>query len=420
MNPPSADCCAEPGNKLISIEEGLSRILSAVAVVEHTEQLHLRAALDRTLAENVIAKQDVPPFDNSAMDGYALRSKDCGDQPDTRLEVIGTAFAGAPFNGRVERGQCLRIMTGAVMPEGTDAVVMQEHVRRNSDRITFATSDVSAGLNVRYAGEDTRSGDTVLEAGVSLGAAELGLLASVGISEVRVKQRPRVAFFSTGDELCSAGTALKKGQIYDSNRYALYGLLSGAGVEFFDLGTVPDRREAVQDAFRQAGEMADLVITSGGVSVGEADYVTETLQKMGQIDFWRMAMKPGKPLAFGRIGEAVFLGLPGNPVSAMVTFYRFVLPAIRKMRGLSGRDDFLMEARSETRLKKSAGRAEFQRGVLKRQADGGWSVASTGQQSSHLLSSMARANCLILLPAENSGVEAGQLVTVQPFLDFQD
>jgi molybdopterin molybdotransferase len=228
-----------------------------------------------------------------------------------------------------------------------------------------------------------------------------------------------VAFFSTGDELCGAGTVLKKGQIYDSNRYALYGLLSEAGVEFVDLGTVADRREAVQDAFRQAGDMADLVITSGGVSVGEADYVTETLQKMGHIGFWRLAMKPGKPLAFGRIGDAVFIGLPGNPVSAMVTFYRFVLPAIRKMHGLPQRDDLLIQARSTNSLKKSVGRAEFQRGILKREPDGSWSVATTGQQGSHLLSSMTKANCLIMLAAENSGVQAGEMVTVQPFVDFQ-
>lgn len=418
MNSSTTDCCADPERKLLGIEEGLTRILNAVPVMMRTEQLHLRAALDRILAESVTARQDVPPFDNSAMDGYALRSEDCRNNENTQLQVIGASFAGAPFNGRVERGQCLRIMTGAVMPDGADAVLMQEHVNLADDRISFTASETPAGLNVRYAGEDTRRGDTILESGASLGPAELGLLASVGVSEVQVRQRPRVAFFSTGDELCGTGTPLKEGQIYDSNRYALYGLLSKTGVEFFDLGTVADRREAVQDAFRQAAEIADLVITSGGVSVGEADYVTETLEKMGQIDFWRMAMKPGKPMAFGHIGEAVFLGLPGNPVSAMVTFYRFVLPAIRKMRGVPHRDDLLIQARSQTTLKKAAGRAEFQRGILQRETDGGWSVATTGQQGSHLLSSMAKANCFIVLPAENAGIEAGQMVTVQPFLDF--
>lgn len=419
MNISSADCCANPEQELLSIEEGLRRILKAVPVVTRTEQLHLRAALKRTLAENVTARQDVPPFDNSAMDGYALRSTDCRNKEKMQLQVIGTSFAGSPFDGCLEQGQCLRIMTGAVLPDGADAVLMQEHVKRVGDRISFTGSDIRAGHNVRYAGEDTHRGDTILEAGVHLGPAELGLLASVGVAEVRVRQRPRVAFFSTGDELCGAGTVLKKGQIYDSNRYALYGLLSEAGVEFVDLGTVADRREAVQDAFRQAGDMADLVITSGGVSVGEADYVTETLQKMGHIGFWRLAMKPGKPLAFGRIGDAVFIGLPGNPVSAMVTFYRFVLPAIRKMHGLPQRDDLLIQARSTNSLKKSVGRAEFQRGILKREPDGSWSVATTGQQGSHLLSSMTKANCLIMLAAENSGVQAGEMVTVQPFVDFQ-
>jgi len=266
--------------------------------------------------------------------------------------------------------------------------------------------------------EDTRNGDTVLTPGIQLGAAETGLLASVGVAEISVTRRLRVAFFSTGDELTSIGTPLAAGQIYDSNRYALHGMLNKPAIECYDLGVIPDKREAVREAFREAAEVADLILTSGGVSVGEADYVTETLQEIGEINFWRMAMKPGKPLAFGRLDKAVFFGLPGNPVSVMVTFYQFVLPAIRKMTGANPRDPLLVQARCTVELKKSSGRMEFQRGILQLEKDGSLSVSSTGMQESHLLTSMSRANCFIQLPAESTGIHAGEWVSVQPFTDL--
>jgi len=418
MNANPADCCADPKHKLLTVEQGRDRILQAVAPVSGVEQLDLRSALGRVLAADVVSNIDVPPFTNSAMDGYAIRSRDCADSAQTTLTVIGSSFAGAPFQGRVTANQCVRIMTGAVIPDGADAVLMQEHVSREGERIAFEGRPAPAGLNVRYAGEDTRCGDTVLVAGTKLGAAELGLLASVGVGEVRVLRKLRVAFFSTGDELAGIGNPLAPGQIYDSNRYALFGMLSALGVEHYDLGVIPDRREAVREAFQQAATLADLVLTSGGVSVGEADYVTETLGELGQIDFWRMAMKPGKPLAFGHLGNAVFFGLPGNPVSAMVTFYQFVLPAIRKMTGETSRDPLLFEARCLDDLKKAAGRMEFQRGILHRRVDGNWEVSTTGLQGSHVLSSMSKANCFILLPAESSGAKQGDIVTVQPFADF--
>jgi molybdopterin molybdotransferase len=417
MTKTPADPCADPQDTLLSVEQGRERILQAVPTVTAVEQLHLRAALGRVLAAAVVSAIDVPPFANSAMDGYAVRSRDCADTP-VRLRVSGASFAGAPFAGEVKSGECVRIMTGAVLPDGADAVLMQEQVERDGEQVAFAGEAVTAGLNVRYAGEDTRRGDRVLEPGTRLGAAELGLLASVGVSEVRVSRRLRVAFFSTGDELTGVGAPLSPGKIYDSNRYALFGMLANAGVECYDLGNIPDQRDAVRAAFRQAGDIADLVLTSGGVSVGEADYVTETLGELGEINFWRMAMKPGKPLAFGRLGNAVFFGLPGNPVSAMVTFYLFVLPAIRKMAGEPVRDPLLIEARCSETLKKAPGRAEFQRGVLHRAADGDWSVGSTGVQGSHLLSSMTKANCLIHLPAQSTGAQQGERVLVQPFADF--
>ncbi|GMQ87161.1 MAG: molybdopterin molybdotransferase MoeA [Gammaproteobacteria bacterium] len=418
MSPATTDCCATPGQKLLSVEQGRERILQAVHTVTATEQLHLRAALGRILAAPVVSTIDVPPFANSAMDGYAVRSQDCTDVVQADLSVVGSSFAGAPFAGEITAGQCIRIMTGAVMPDGADTVIMQERVECNTDRITFVTKDVVAGQHVRYAGEDTRCGDTVLEPGIKLGATETSLLASVGVSEVSVTRRLRIAFFSTGDELVSIGTALAAGQIYDSNRYALHGMLAKPTIECYDLGVIPDQRAAVREAFQQSAEIADLILTSGGVSVGEADYVTETLGELGEINFWRMAMKPGKPLAFGQLDNAVFFGLPGNPVSAMVTFYQFVLPAIRKMSGETQRDPLLVQARCAVDLKKAPGRMEFQRGILQREKDGSLSVSTTGMQGSHLLTSMSRANCFIHLPPESAGARVGEWVSVQPFLDL--
>jgi len=314
MNDAPVDCCADPSQKLLSVEQGRQRILDAVPAITDHEQLHLRDALNRVLAENVVSNIDVPPFANSAMDGYAIRYQDCAGTKPCLLTVTGESFAGSPFNGQVEPGQCIRIMTGAVMPDGADTVLMQENVERDDNRIRFDPAHVKAGQHVRQAGEDTRAGQTLLEPGKVLGPAELGLLASVGVGEICVRRKLRVAFFSTGDELTSIGTPLQPGQIFDSNRYALYGLLRNAGVDFYDLGVIPDQRDAVRDAFQRAGAIADLILTSGGVSVGEADFVTETLEELGEINFWRMAMKPGKPLAFGKVGDAAFFGLPGNPV----------------------------------------------------------------------------------------------------------
>ncbi|VAW75814.1 Molybdopterin molybdenumtransferase [hydrothermal vent metagenome] len=418
MNDTTVDCCADPSQKLLSVEQGRQRILDAVPVIADHEQLHLRAALNRVLAEQVVSALDVPPFNNSAMDGYAIRHDDCTNTTPCTLDVTGESFAGSPFVGQMKSGQCIRIMTGAVMPDGADTVMMQEHVKRDGDQIRFDATGVKAGQNVRLAGEDTRSGQDVLEPGKILGPAELGLLASVGVGEIRVWRKLRVAFFSTGDELTGLGSPLLPGQIYDSNRYALFGLLRNAGVEIHDLGVIPDQRDAVRNAFRQAAAIADLILTTGGVSVGEADFVTETLEELGEVNFWRMAMKPGKPLAFGELGKAMFFGLPGNPVSAMVTFYQFVLPAIHKMSGAQARDPLLIEAFCENSLKKAVGRTEFQRGILRCGADGKWLVSTTGLQGSHVLSSMSRANCFILLATDSTGAVEGDTVQVQPFSDF--
>lgn len=417
MTTRKADDCAPAGQPLLSVEQGRRRILDAVAVTDGVEEVGLYEAHGRILAQDVVSAIDVPPFDNSAMDGYALRTADRGPDGD-RLAVVGRSFAGAPFDGELQSGQCVRIMTGAVMPAGADAVVMQEQVRREGDAIALTGDWPAVGEHVRYAGEDTHRGDTILAAGTRLGAAEVGLLAATGVAAVHVRRRLHAAFFSTGDELSGVGAPLQPGQIYDSNRYTLHALLSQAGLVCHDLGVIADDREAVRDAFRRAAGIADLVITSGGVSVGEADYVTETLGELGEIGFWRMAMKPGKPLAFGRLQRAHFFGLPGNPVSVMATFYQFVLPAVRKMQGETPRPPLVIPVKTGGPLRKAPGRAEFQRGILEKDSQGEWRVTSTGGQGSHLLTSMSRANCFILLPAENAGVEAGETVDVQPFCDF--
>jgi molybdopterin molybdotransferase len=306
-------------------------------------------------------------------------------------------------------------MTGAPMPAGTDTAVMQEHVRQRDDTVAIR-SGKSARENVRAAGEDLAKGQLALPAGKRLAPAELGLLASLGLGEVQVFRKLRVAFFSTGDELRSIGEALGEGEIYDSNRYTLYGMLKRLGAEVLDMGVVRDQREAVRRAFSDAAANADAVITSGGVSVGEADYVKETLDALGQVGFWQIAMRPGRPLAFGRVGNAAFFGLPGNPVAVMVTFYQFLQPALRHMMGESDASvPVTFHARSASRFNTRPGRTDFLRGILERDTNGELIVRSTGAQGSGILSSMSRANCFVILSPELSDVEPGTLVEVQPF-----
>ena len=399
-------------NALISVEDALQRIRASLTPIRGFERVSLRDGWGRTLAEAVTSPINVPGYVNSAMDGYAVAAQSL--QADTPLTVIGQAMAGVPFEGRVAAGQAVRIMTGAMVPEGADTVIMQEMTQREGDTLTIQGSH-AAGENVRQIGEDIMADAVVLQAGKVLQATELGLLASLGIPEVTVSRRVRVATFSTGDELCSIGQTLGPGQIYDSNRYALYGLLRALDVEHLDMGIIRDDRDAVREAFRSAAEVADVVITSGGVSVGDADYVKQTLEELGQVDFWKIRMKPGKPLAFGRLGDAIFFGLPGNPVSSMATFYQIVQPSLRHLQGQQGTTHWHLQARTTSKLKKSPGRADYQRGIMSITENGELQVASTGHQGSHILSSMSRANCFIVLPAEGGDVEAGEWVTIQPF-----
>jgi len=390
--------------------ELIARFLTPVSAIE---RLNIRAALDRVLAGDVISPLDVPAHDNSAMDGYAVRCVDLSTDGEVTLKIAGTAFAGVPFQGQVKAGECVRIMTGGVVPAGCDTIVMQEHAEAKGDSVRIGGGH-QRGQNLRRAGEDLKSGQIALKRGLLLRPAEIGLIASLGIGEVGVFRKLRVAFFSTGDELRSIGTPLGAGQIYDSNRYTIHGMLTRLGCEAIDMGVVRDDPQLLEQAFADAAAAADVVITSGGVSVGEADFVKGLLERLGEVVFWKIAMKPGRPLAYGRIANAHFFGLPGNPVSVMVTFYQFVREALLK---LSGRDPvpplpaFTVPCMSN--LKKAPGRTEFQRGVLAQDMSGNWSVRVTGEQGSGILSSMAEANCFIVLPEAQGNVAAGAMVEVQ-------
>jgi len=357
----------------------------------------------------------VPGHDNSAMDGWAVRFADLATEGETTLTRIGESFAGRPYAGTVLPGSAVRIFTGAVMPVGADTVVMQERASEHAGNVTIAAGAVTkAGQNRRFAGEDLKRGQVVFHAGQPVRPAELGMLASLGINEVSVFRKLRVAFFSTGDELRSIGTPLAKGEIYDSNRYTLHGMLVRLGCDALDMGVVPDVPAELERAFATAAAAADVVITSGGVSVGEADFVKQLLDKLGEVLFWKIAMKPGRPLAYGRLGNAMFFGLPGNPVSVMVTFYQFVRDALLVMQGCRDVAPLpTFKVALAAPIRKAPGRTEFQRGVLARDAAGGLSVRTTGDQGSGILSSMSQANCFIVLPADCGNVEAGTMVDVQ-------
>jgi molybdopterin molybdotransferase len=403
-----------PAPKSLTVAQARERIAAGITPLQGRQHLAIRSALGRVLAEEIISPINVPPHNNSAMDGYAVLGDDLPDEGRKTLELIGESFAGSHYEGSVGPGQCVRIMTGAVIPKGTDTVIMQEHVERDGNSVGIGDGH-RRGQNVRLVGEDLSSGQVVLTPGRRLTPADLGLLASLGVPEVSVYRRPRVAFFSTGDELRSLGEVLEEGQIYDSNRYTLHGMLTRLGVEVYDLGVIRDRREDTRDAFRRAAAMADVVITSGGVSVGEADFVKETLDEIGEVGFWKIAMKPGRPLAFGTIDQAFFFGLPGNPVSVMATFYLFAQDALRRLSGELVKPPLSLRLPTTTALRKRPGRMEFQRAMLTRGEDGELTVTSTGGQGSGILSSMSRADCFIILPEDSNGAAIGERVEVQPF-----
>ena len=398
------------------VNDFLARLVEPVTA---TEDIGVFDALGRVLARDVISPISVPPHDNSAMDGFAFDSAQLRNDEPLRLRVVGTAFAGKGWTGGVAVGECLKIMTGAIMPAGLDTVVPLEFVKLDGDHIEVPPGVVAAGDNRRLLGEDIMAGRPALSQGQTLGPAALGLLASLGLPTVNVFRRIRVAYFSTGDEILSLGDAPREGAVYDSNRYTIFGLLTRLGVEVVDLGVVPDEPAQLEAAFRTAAAKADAIITSGGVSMGEADHTKAMMKQLGDVAFWRIAMRPGRPMAVGRIDEdgrsALLFGLPGNPVAVMVTFLAFVRPALQRLMGGVASDPVLLQARSTEDLRKKAGRTEYQRGIVTRAPDGTLSVQTTGNQGSGVLSSMVQANGLIVLHHHQGNVAVGDAVDVMMF-----
>ena len=398
-----------------------------VPLPTQTQSLELMHALGRVLAQDVISPIDVPAHDNSAMDGYAFDGSALNATQALQLRVVGTALAGKAYEGKVTAGQCLKIMTGAIVPPPLNTVVPQELVQIQGRDILIPPGLLRVGDNRRFRGEDVPCGSVALAAGTVLTPACMGLLASLGLSTVQVHRKLRVAYFSTGDEILSLGDAPREGAVYDSNRFTIWGLLQGMGIECVDLGVVRDDPVALESAFREAAQQADAIVTSGGVSVGEADHTKAMMRKLahseapgqGGVAFWRIAMRPGRPMAVGRIGQVPLFGLPGNPVAVMVTFLAFVRPALWRMMGARANDPQvdspLLQARSSEAIRKKPGRTEYQRAIVSRAADGTLNVRTTGQQGSGVLSSMVQANGLMVLPHAQGNIAIGDVVEVMMF-----
>ncbi len=393
----------------LTVDEALERILARITPLEAVET-QLLDALGGVLAEDATSDRDVPPFRNSAMDGYAVRGADVR-KDGVRLRVVGSVAAGAMPEGAVGPGEAVRIMTGAPMPDGADTVVRVEDTDNGSDTVTIVRA-TPAGLSVRQAGEDLRRGETAVAAGTVLRPAELGVLASIGRPSVKVVRRPNVAVLSTGDELVEITDEPGPGRIRDTNRYSLAAAVRAAGCAAFELGIARDEASDLRHALGNAA-FGDLVVTSGGVSVGDHDHVKPVVDAMGSMDFWSIAIRPGRPLAFGELntkrGSVPIFGLPGNPVSALLTFELFVRPALLRMSGRTKLQRPRVQARLLDRIEKPAGLRMFARAIYDPAAG---TVRSTGPQGSGILRSMALANCLVDIPEPPSAAEPGQTVTV--------
>ncbi|MEW5681947.1 MAG: gephyrin-like molybdotransferase Glp [Pseudomonadota bacterium] len=401
---------------MLSAEQAILQMLTEVEPLTQSVSVPLPLALDRVLAQPVVSAINVPGYDNAAMDGYALRASEV--RPNQPLTVAGVALAGHAYTDRVPAGSCVRITTGAVLPAGLDTVVMQEQVELTQtdvqQQIVCQLVPLS-GEHVRRAGEDIAKGAEVFAAGHKLRPADIGLLASIGIANVKVWRQLKVAICSSGDELVPPGQSLPAGHIYDSNRYVVAAMLQRLGVEVIDLGLLPDDPKAIEQAFKQAMTQVDVLITSAGVSVGDADYTRQILHKLGQINFWQVAIKPGKPFAFGKLNNCWFFGLPGNPVAAVVTLEQLVQPVLRKLSGENVTANVaLLSAECEVALKKQPGRMDFQRGWYW-QGEHGLKVKTLGSQSSGMLSSIANANCYIVLERDSASLPAGETVSILPF-----
>ena len=408
-----SDCCSAPG--LLPFEQAMQNMLSQISPVTETVDVAIEQALNSVLAQDILSPLNVPNHDNSAMDGYAFALESL--QQSKTLTLVGRSMAGAPYQGACQLGECIRIMTGAKMPSCCDSVEMQENVQENADEITFL-QDKKCGSHVRKAGEDIQLGQQVLTKGHKISAVDIGIVASLGVSKVQVYRKLKVALIATGDELKLPGQALNSGDIYESNSFVLRGMLEKLNVEVIDFGVIEDDFDAIKAAFVNADNQADAVISSGGVSVGDADYTKTVLDDLGEIGFWKIAMKPGKPFAFGKLPSSVFFGLPGNPVSALVTFHQLALVALTKMQNAQPLKRTKLQVKCTSDLRKSPGRMDFQRGVLTVNAQGENVVLSTGSQGSGILSSLAQANCFIVLASDQGKVAAGEMVTVELFDEF--
>ncbi len=416
---PSGVGCDTFDPNSLNYEQALEKILAAIPLPSQTKQVKLRKALGRVLAQDIKASYDVPNHTNSAMDGYAIDGKDLDENGLGIFELIGSAFAGQPFSGEVYTGQAVKIMTGAVMPKGADTVIMQEYIELiNGDADAIELNKAaSKGQNVRYAGEDIAKGSLVFKKGCKIGSAHLGVLASMGISKLSVYRKPRVAFFSNGDEICAVGKALKHGDVYDSNRHTLYAMLNKMGVKAIDLGLVGDDYDQIKAIMEQGNQIADMVITSAGASVGEADYIYDVLSELGKVEVWKIAIKPGRPLSFGTLSSSVFFGLPGNSVSVMTSFGLCVKPAIEKLCGTLPAPNLLVKAKTLSDIRKRAGRSEYQRAWLSRDDDE--LIVDAGKyQGSGVLTSMSKGNCFVVLDLESKGVKAGEWVDILMFSEL--
>lgn len=403
---------SSPKNSMMPFEDAIELMLNNINVLPNVESIPLNACLGRIIASDITSPVNMPPFDNSAMDGYALRSSDLNTS--AVLSLVGTALAGTPYNSSVGSGDCVRIMTGAKLPQGCDSVIMQELVDVEGSKITMNNA-VLKGNNIRYCGSEFSLGDIVLKQGEIISARHIALIASLGLKVIDVFKQLTIGIFSTGDELVELGTPLKEGQIYDSNRFALIAQLQKMNMNVIDYGVIKDNPLLIKNTFEQANLETDIVITSGGVSVGEADFTKDILQEIGNIDFWKIAMKPGKPMAFGSLSDSLFFGLPGNPVSAMVTFYQLAKPAIQKMSGQTLKAPLRLSATLTTDIKKRAGRLEFQRGVALTNSTGDLSVSTASSQSSGMVGSLCHANCFIILPQAQENVSIGEKVLIELF-----
>jgi molybdopterin molybdotransferase len=397
---------------MISVQDGQNQILRQLTDPTSPELIAVTRARERVIAEDLPAPFDVPPLDNSAVDGYAVASDDVPAASTRELVVIAELAAGAVFIGTVASGQTVRIMTGAPMPRGADTVYPQEIVERRGDRASVGP--ITKGANVRKRGEDVQAGSIAIERGTVLRPQELGLITSLGRWQVLVHRRPRVALLSTGDEVVEPGTPRNAGQIYDSNRFTLRASIEQCGGDVVDLGIAADARDELRARLREAAEVGEIVVTSGGVSVGAHDLVKDVLGEIGAIDFWQVAMQPGRPLAFGRIGAAHFFGLPGNPVASILAFMLFVRPALYKLAGRRRLFPEISEATAVEAMSKKKGRREFKRGIVQWK-NGRWEARTTGPQGSGILSSMAAGNCLIVLEEARGDVTVGETVLVELF-----